>query len=206
MVGCVIRYWGIGMIRSKGLFSILFIAVAVSSSVFAEMMDVPAQSTEKLCVQPIEQSAGALLPSGDFLATEFELWAGQSLPDSATDDSKEGTIQNVRPLTDRTSSLSLCLSALISFGLVTSARHIKRLHFGFVPDWYHDGGPFQIGHSYVLSPDCLNNTTVYCFIQPDSFSENSQHQLYRLSREIVSLWRKSQFTPESISSRGPPLS
>jgi hypothetical protein len=45
---------------------------------------------------------------------------------------------------------------------------------------------------------------VCCFIQPDNAAERLIPQ-YRI-RTVVSSWRKSQFTPDVIASRGPPLS
>ena len=58
-------------------------------------------------------------------------------------------------LNDGQSSLSLCLSAIIGLGLYSGAQCVRRLSFGFIPEWYHNGGPFQIGHSFAVSPDSL---------------------------------------------------
>ena len=99
-------------------------------------------------------------------------------------------------------SLSFCLYALLGLGLFKSVPCAKRLSLGVVPGWYHDGGPFQIGHSSAISPDCLNPTPVYCFIQPESRGEALMPQYQR--RGIVSLWRESQFTPAVLTSRAPP--
>lgn len=105
-------------------------------------------------------------------------------------------------ITDGQSSLSLCLSALIGLGLCSSAHCLKKLHFGFIPEWYHSGGPFQIGHSIVVNPDSICPAPAYCFVQPVLTAENPM-PISRL-RNIVSLWRESQYTPEVLFSRGPP--
>ena len=107
-------------------------------------------------------------------------------------------------LSDGQNSFSLCLYALLGLGLCRSAPWVKRLHLGAIPEWYHDGGPSQIGHSLAISPDCLCSTPVYCFVQPEDAAQDCIPQ-YR-QEIIVSLWRKSQFAPEVIASRGPPLS
>jgi hypothetical protein len=105
-------------------------------------------------------------------------------------------------LADRQNSLTLCLYALFGLGLCRSAPFVKKLHLGCIPDWYHTGGPLQIGHSLVISPDCLCSAPVYCFVQPDGRVEDSISQ-YR-HEIITSLWRKSQFTPAALAARGPP--
>lgn len=104
--------------------------------------------------------------------------------------------------TDRQNSLHLCLYAMLSMGLCKSVPYVKKVAIGIVPQWYHDGGPFQIGHSHAISPDCLDSAPVYCFIQPDVAAGNPTPQCRQ--RSIVSLWRTSQFTPSVLASRGPP--
>lgn len=105
-------------------------------------------------------------------------------------------------LTDRQNSLSLCLYALLSLGLCQSAPFVKKLHLGCIPDWYHSGGPYQIGHSFAISPDCFCSAPVYCFIQPDATVEDCLPQYYRGT--IASLLRESQCTPTALGARGPP--
>jgi len=105
-------------------------------------------------------------------------------------------------LTDGQSSLSLCVSALIGLGLCSSAHCLKKLHFGHIPEWYHNGGPSQIGHSLAINPDSICPVPAYCFVQATHAAEDIIPQ-YR-SGTIISLWRKSQFTPDVIASRGPP--
>ena len=107
-------------------------------------------------------------------------------------------------LTVRPGSVNLCLYALMSLALYSAPHWLKRLHLGHLPEWYHDGGPFQIGHSFAATPKSLCTLHVCCLLPPDDTVEEFLPQ-YRL-RSIISCWRTSQFTPEAIVSRGPPLS
>jgi hypothetical protein len=99
-------------------------------------------------------------------------------------------------------SLSFCLYALLGLGLLKSAPCAKRLSLGVVPGWYHDGGPFQVGHSLAVSPDCLCRATV-CFVQPDLQAEDPLPQCR--SHTLSTTSRESQFSPNVLASRGPPF-
>ncbi len=105
-------------------------------------------------------------------------------------------------LTGRPDSSSLCLYALMSLGLCSAPHWVRRLSLGFIPEWYHEGGPFQIGHSHAATPESLCSLQVCFFAPPDDQAEDSLSQ-YRL-RTILSLWRKPQFTPTVLAPRGPP--
>jgi len=112
--------------------------------------------------------------------------------------------QTPRILTDQQSSRNLCLCALLGFGLCSSAHCLKKLHFGFIPEWYHHGGPYQIGHSLAVNPDSLRPISLCCFIQTTFAGEDCEPHYH--SGTIMSLWRTSQYTPDVLASRGPPLS
>ena len=136
--------------------------------------------------------------------TDLGLWSVQFLPEESTEIGQITGIENSIDLTGGPSSVSLCLYALMGLGLCSTPHWIKRLHVGHIPEWYHNGGPIQIGHSLAISPESLCSVPVHCFIQPVLAAERLIPK-YRL-RTVVSLWRKSQFTPEKIASRGPPIS
>jgi hypothetical protein len=108
----------------------------------------------------------------------------------------------VQILTDRQNSRTLCLYALLSLGLWQSTPLVKRFHFSCIPEWYHNGGPSQLGHSFAVSPDCLPRALVACFLQADGRSKDVAPQYS--SGAIAALLRKSQFTPTTLASRGPP--
>lgn len=191
---------------SKGLFIFLLIAFATSGSALAGMMDADVQSAVEPHLEAARPAADAPRQHEELFADGFDIWAGGPLPVDAGRVQEEEPTQEAKPLTDGTNSLSLCLSAMAGFGLISSARRIRRMHFGFVPDWYHDGGPFQVGHSLAATPDCLCKTPAVCFIQPNSSDIKAcLPQAFHLN-QIVSLWRKSQYIPEATASRGPPFS
>lgn len=105
-------------------------------------------------------------------------------------------------LVDGQNSACLCLYALLGLGLCRSVPLVRKLSCGVIPDWYHHGGPFQIGHSHAVGPDCLCSVMVVCFIQPDCTARDFLPQYYWGT--IASLLRKSLFTPNVLASRGPP--
>jgi hypothetical protein len=126
------------------------------------------------------------------------------LPEPTVEGHETCATQPAQILADRQNSLSLCLYALLGLGLCRSAPFVKKLHFGYLPDWYHSGGPCQIGHSFAITPDCLCSVPVCCFLQPDGLSVTKDilPQFHRGT--VISLWWKSQFTPAVLASRGPP--
>jgi hypothetical protein len=91
---------------------------------------------------------------------------------------------------------------LRELGLCHSIRGAKKLSFGFPPQWYHNGGPFQIGHSIAVDLDSVCPVPVCCFAQP--VHSVADVALQRHFGTVVSLWRKSQFTPAVLMRRGPP--
>jgi len=144
------------------------------------------------------RAPGLFFPShadSDFWSVEFP--AGQNVHVGQTSQAPQPQI-----LVDNTSSLSLCLYALMGLGLCSSAHWVKKHSLGFIPEWYHNGGPFQIGHSLAVTPDNLSITPARCFVQPVIVAEDLI-PIYR-SMTVRSLWRESQFTPAVIASRGPP--
>jgi len=100
------------------------------------------------------------------------------------------------------SSVSLCLSALMSVGLFSSIHSARKLSFGFIPQWYHNGGPFQVGHSMAVCPNSVCSVPVCCFVQP--ILGVADIALQRHFGAVASLWRTSQFTPDLLAARGPP--
>jgi len=105
-------------------------------------------------------------------------------------------------LTGRPDSSSLCLYALMGLGLCSAPHWIRRLSLGFIPQWYHEGGPFQIGHSHAATPESLCTLQVCFLVPPDDRAEHLNPRCH--IRTILSLWRKSQFTPAVHAPRGPP--
>jgi len=183
-------------------------ALIVTASVHADMMPVSApdigreQSPYVLCGQTDLRYSDFSSPFNYPSIADLDLWPVELLPEPTADTGQTSDLQNMRSFTDGPGSFALCLYALIGLGLCRSAPWIKKISFEFIPEWYHDGGPFQIGHSLAVTPETLYPTTACCFVQPTRLVESliPQHS----QRTIISLWRKSQFTPDVIASRGPP--
>ena len=184
-------------------------ALIVTASVQANMM--PMSAPDIGC----GQSLYVLYGQTDLRYTDFsnplnypnianlDLLPVELLPEPTADTGQTSDLQNLRSFTDGPGSFALCLYALIGLGLCRSAPWIKKLSFGSVPEWFHDGGPFQIGHSHAVTPETLYPMPACSFVQPARMVES--HIPKYSQKTIVSLWQKSQFTSSVIASRGPPL-
>ncbi len=194
------------MIDRRKILATVIGVLVVTSAVYADMipvsrLDAERQQPAHICGRADAQYANLSSPSNYLSVADLDLWSVEFLPKVNPDIGQTTGMQNPQILTDGTGSFSLCLSALIGLGMFSSAHLVKKLSFSFVPEWYHNGGPFQIGHSHAM-PESLCLTPVYCFIQPVFTVEDSLPQ-YRLGT-VTSLWRKSQFTPTVLVPRGPP--
>lgn len=184
--------------------SVILVLTAV---VHADMM--PVSQEEAVCLQSQRSSAQADLQYKDssdllnhtWMADLYE-WPDEFLHEADTHAGQTSEVQTPQILTDDSGSLKFCLSALISLGLCSSYHWIRKVHLGSIPDWYHDGGPVQIGHSHALMPGTLCPAPAYCFIQPHCAEED--HPPRYFIKTVISIWRKSQFTPDVLASRGPP--
>jgi len=197
------------MMDGRRVIISLIAALVLSAGAFADLAPAPEPDVGRgqspaVCSSSSLLCTDSLSPFKSPSVGDLGVWPVQFLPEKNSDVKQASESQHPQALTDGTSSLSLCLCALLGLGLGSSAHWLKRLSFGFVPEWYHDGGPFQIGHSHALMPNSLCTMPVCCFIQPVCTVEDPIPQ-YRLGT-IISLWRQSQLTPDVIASRGPPLS
>ena len=196
------------MIDSRKLITVVIGGLVVTAAAYADMvpvsrLDAGRRQFQHVCGRTDLQYTNLSSPFNSLNTAGSDLWSVEFLPEANADVSQTSEIQHPLSLTNGPGSLNLCLSALIGLGLCSSAHWVKRLSFGFVPEWYHNGGPFQIGHSYAVTPESLCPVPVCCFIQPVCRVEDSIPQ-YRLGT-VTSLWRKSQFTPAVIAPRGPPI-
>jgi len=128
----------------------------------------------------------------------------ETWPEPQVGASEASEIEHYQGLTEGSTSFDLCLYALIGLGICRSGHWLRRPSLGFVPDWYHNGGPFQIGHSHALAPGALCPVPVCCFVQPMCAEDASMSP--HCLQAVVPLWQKSQFAPGTHASRGPPLS
>ncbi len=195
------------MIDSRKLITVVIGGLVVTAAAYADMvpvsrLDAGRRQSPHVCGQADLQNTNLSRPSSSLNTAGSDLWSIEFLPEANADVSQTSEIQHQLSLTNGQGSLNLCLSALIGLGLCSSAHWVKRLSFGFIPEWYHDGGPFQIGHSFAVTPESLCPVPVCCFVQPVCTVEDSLPQ-YRLGT-VTSRWRKSQFTPTVLVPRGPP--
>ena len=196
------------MVGVRGVLSVLVGVLVFSVAARADMtsvspMDIECRQSTRVCSEAKALCADSASPFDYQSVVGLGLGTARFVPEAGEDFKQTSQTQPPQILTDGQSSLSLCLSALIGLGLCSSAHCLKKLHFGFIPEWYHHGGPIQIGHSIAVNPDSVCPVPVCCFIQPVHTAEDIMPQ-YR-SGTVVSLWRKSQFTPDVLASRGPPV-
>jgi hypothetical protein len=123
------------------------------------------------------------------------------LPGVQSDPDASAETQPAMVFTNDQGSFGLCLYALLGLGLCRSVPLVKKLSLGYIPDWYHHGGPAQIGHSHVIGPD-LGWSAVLCLVQPDCTRRDLLPRYYWGA--IASLLRKPLFTCTVLASRGPP--
>lgn len=193
--------------QRRMVIPVVVLALAAAGSVRADMVSLSAQNP-----QDVEMSGLCGSPDPEFLTSPglpvcSDIADLEALPFEVLDDAQTGVghqaeTQSVCILSDKQNSLGLCLYALFGLGLCKSTPWVKRLSLGIIPGWYHDGGPFQIGHSSAIVPDCLDPAPAYCLVQPDGGEQTSVS--YRHQAITISLWRASQFSPTGDTPRGPP--
>lgn len=192
------------MVERRRIIATVIAALAVTVVVHADLMPVSSLETAAaVAVLPDPQLAEMpLLEVSGFLAGLpgiEDIGAVGSLPDTGRQEGHEGPV--VQPLVDGSNSFDLCLYALIGLGLCRSGQLVKRPSLGFIPEWYHSGGPYQVGHSYAIGPDSICPAPA-CFVQPEIRAEDLIPQYG--AGTIAPLARKSQYTPDALASRGPP--
>ena len=193
------------IVRARIVVMVLTVGLA-AATVRADMMPV---CSSDIGPQPVTRASS---PAGPLHANPLSLYGTPSiadlgigpitcLPDVQPNLGLSTETRPVSVLGDDQGSFGLCLYALLGLGLCRSAPLMRKLSFGSIPDWYHHGGPFQVGHSHAIGPD-LCWAAVVCFVQPDCTRHDFLPQYYWGT--IAPLWRKSLFSPNTLPSRGPP--
>jgi hypothetical protein len=170
------------------------------TSVYQPQVDrLPSQSvSDRVEVRQADQSGLFDRPLIDFDLGPVEL-ASENISETTPPASAP---QQAIDLSGGPGSVGLCLYALMGLGLCSSPHWIKRLHFSHIPEWYHDGGPLQIGHSFAATPESLCTLWVYCLLPPNGSAGDLLSQFRQ--RTVISLWRRSLFASDVLTSRGPP--
>jgi hypothetical protein len=108
----------------------------------------------------------------------------------------------VRQLPPLPGSAALYLSAVASIGGWYALRSARNLSWGALPDWYHTGGPSQIGHA---SPFDLNFHALPLRMDHSVDVEVGERHFYRRRpRETTPLGDRQCFLTITAP-RGPPL-
>jgi len=197
------------MVGIKKTISTAIVALAVASVVHADMMpQYPLKSGFRwplsVCEETVPQQPSDSNEPATFRGVfDPDLLLVGFLPAAKLDAGGASDVRPLEVLIDRQNSFSLCLYTLLGLGLCRTAPWIKRLYIGWSPDWYCSGGPYQIGHSFAIAPDCLISVPAVCFIQPGCLAAQDSLVRYRWGT-VMSLWRKSQLTAIVLASRGPP--
>jgi hypothetical protein len=98
------------------------------------------------------------------------------------------------------SGFALGLGALISLGAYQAGRSLRKLHIGVVPDWYHAGGPAQVGHATPFDLDSAGVLPQCAFVRPAP-----PRPALRGTWEAEWAYR-TQCVPRAAAPRAPPFS
>ncbi len=69
---------------------------------------------------------------------------------------------DIKELPPAPSSAKLFLSAMLSVGAWHVVRSARNLHFGALPEWYHEAAPAQIGHAVPFNLDLSLSALPLC--------------------------------------------
>jgi len=164
-------------------------------------LDTGHRQSQQACAQTDLWTADHTCPFISLNKVDLDCQPGNPLPGAEAGVAQSSKTQPVDLFANDRRSFDLCLVTLIGLGLCRSGTWVRRLSLGFVPDWYHTGGPYQIGNSHAIEWDSLSSPPV-CLVQPGPLAED-HHVQYCLGT-IGSLGCMSQCSPCAYSSRGPP--
>ena len=141
-------------------------------------------------------------PWDGFITSDLSSLPARTLSDEFAPTRQPLETPHLYILADRQSGISLCLCALLGLGLCKAAPCVKKFSWGAIPAWYHDGGPYQIGHSLAVAPDCICPAPMCHLISPNEpFEEPPSPYEEGI---LLPWWPKSQFFPCTLAARGPP--
>lgn len=107
----------------------------------------------------------------------------------------------IRELPGLPSSSELFLSAMLGMGAWQLVRSTKHLHLASVPEWYHHGGPTQIGHAVPC--DLQFAPAVLCVFDRPAVGVTLRPE--RTWADYVPIKSDQPFLRSSVALRGPPL-
>ncbi|MBN2561997.1 MAG: hypothetical protein JXQ75_13815 [Phycisphaerae bacterium] len=132
-------------------------AITISPSDVGHLPEQPSRATaSQLRQYPACSKTGAAVCDLDLGSSQGDWTPFAAIEDEASNASS-AQVREVPPLP---SSAVLFLSAVLSAGAWHLGRSAMHLHLGALPEWYHAGGPDQIGHAvpfdfdFSASPPC----------------------------------------------------
>ncbi len=144
----------------------------------------------------LNDDAGTPCLSASHTVADFELLLSGSEPFWPR---SAGADAQVRELPPSPSSARLFLSAMLSIGAWHVVRTAGSVHFGALPEWYHAGGPAQVGHAVPFDLD-FSVSPLCCFVQP----AGERPYLYRVRRELRPRCDAQELVLIIAAPRGPP--
>ncbi len=194
------------MIATKQIITVTFVALAVTATACANMAAVSPSATAPVASPALDrtdlQQTHVLDLSVDWpSAADLDSLPAACLPEAKTEPGDASQAKAPQVLADHQSSLTLCLYVLMGVGLCKTVPSVRKISLGCIPDWYHSGGPVQVGHSHAVEPD-LRPVPALCFVQPQGTMDDLIPEFHRGT--LTSLVRASLFTPGLLASRGPP--
>jgi len=156
--------------------------VSSPSGGFCELSDNPRDTS--LC----DLSSGVLVEETTRLA-----------PDNERSSRRGSAKLAARELPASPGSAALFLSAIISAGAWHLVRSARQINLGYVPDWYHTGGPVQIARAVPLDLD-FGTVPLCVFAQPVSGPSD-----FHRGPSVLRARLKVQYVPLTSPIRGPPV-
>jgi hypothetical protein len=182
----------------RRLSAVIAVVAIILGAVSAAKADIGAFSVSERPVSeaPLEQTSSQ--PQADIGSLDLGLAGVPGLGAAAA--VQANPEDSADPLPAEPASLSLVLAGLGSLGAWQLGRAARTLHFGQVPEWFHTGGPVQIGHTHVANPDCTPILEICVFDQP-----SGAHAVLHRMRCEPPLILQPQCILTSEAPRGPPF-
>ena len=113
-------------------------------------------------------------------------------------DTQSPTAKTVRQLPAGPGGATLFLLGVGCIGAVKLGRSTRSLHLQFLPDWYHTGGPIQVGHAAAFEFDYY--TPVFYTLDEPTGEQQFRHH----PRRDLPSRCEDQFLFTVEAPRGPP--
>ena len=189
--------------KSPRLILVLSLALVSAGIARADLASVPPRVAATAATTSVDTERGDF---NEGRHADDVFWPAASLPDELL--TPEAPPAPPRPsaqsLPSAPSSATLCLSAFAGFGVWQLSRSARKIHLGSLPEWYHDGGPAQVGHATPFDLSFNFSAFPVChFEAPEPAGDR---------RPVPNWWLRhaprhpfhSQFTLLTADPRGPP--